>query len=99
MATGQGTATVNFGTMGGAGSNEASIAVTGQASILATSKAEAYVMADDTTTDHTAEDHRYFSADVGLTCGTPTAATGFTIYARCRQKLTGQYLIRWVWAD
>jgi len=97
MATAQGTATLNFGAH--PGSNEASVAVTGQGSIAATSKAEAYVMADDTTADHTAQDHRYFAALAGLTCGTPTAATGFTIYARCPEKLSGQFQIRWVWAD
>ena len=99
MATGQGTATLNFGTMGDVGSNEASVAVTGQAAILATSKVEAYLMADDTTADHTASDHRYASLFIGLTCGTPTAATGFTIYGRCADKMTGQFSIRWVWAD
>lgn len=97
MATGQGTATLDFGT--GNGSNEASVAVTGQTSISATSKAEAFVMADDTTGDHTASDHRYFAALAGLTCGTPSAGTGFTIYARCTEKLTKQFQVRWVWAD
>lgn len=97
MSTGQGTATLDFGAFPGA--NEASIAVTGQGAISATSKAEAYVMGDDTSGTHTASDHRYFAADVGLTCGTPTAATGFTIYATCRQKLQGTYQVRWVWAD
>lgn len=97
MATGQGTATLNFGAF--PGSNEASVAVAGQASILATSKAEAYVMGDDTATGHTASDHRYFAALVGLTCGTPTAATGFTIHARSTEKLQGQFAVRWVWAD
>jgi hypothetical protein len=97
MATGQGTATIDFGAF--PGSNEASIAVTGQGSILASSKAEAYVMADDTTTDHSANDHRYFTALVGLTCGTPTLATGFTIYARSTEKLQGTFSLRWVWAD
>jgi hypothetical protein len=99
MATGQGTATIDFGALASDGSNEASIAVTGQATISATSKAEAYVMADDTSTDHNANDHRYFVADAGLSCGTPTASTGFTIYAYSRKKLTGKYTIRWVWAD
>jgi hypothetical protein len=99
MANGQGTAIIDFGTMGGNGSNEAEIAVTGQTSILATSKVEAYIMADDTTSDHTASDHRYVTADLGLSCGTPTSAVGFTIYGRCRQKLTGKYNVRWVWTD
>ena len=97
MATGQGTATIDFGSW--PGSNEASISVTGQSSILATSKAEAYVMANDTSGTHTAGDHRYFAALVGLTCGTPTVSTGFTIYAYSQQKLMGTYTLRWVWAD
>jgi hypothetical protein len=97
MATGQGTATINFGSF--PGTSEASVAVTGQGAISSTSKAEAYVMADDTTGTHTANDHRYFAALVGLTCGTPTAATGFTIHARCLDKLQGSFQVRWVWAD
>lgn len=97
MATGQGTATIDFGAY--PGSNEASIAVTGQASISATSKAEAYIMGDDTTADHTAADHRYIASLIGLTCGTPSAGTGFTIYARSTQKIQGTFSIRWVWAD
>lgn len=92
-----GTATLNFGAH--PGSNEASVAVAGQTAISATSKVEAWVMADDTTATHTASDHRYFAALSGLTCGTPTAATGFTIYARSTEKLTGQWAVRWVWAD
>lgn len=96
---GQGTAIIDFGALGGDGSNEAQVVVTGQSSILATSKAEAFMMGDDTTAEHTAEDHRYASALIGLTCGTPTAATGFTIYARSTGKLTGEFQVRWVWAD
>lgn len=95
MAQGIGTTTVDFG----AGSNEASVSVTGQTGISATSKADAFVMADDTTVDHTASDHRYLAALAGLTCGTPTAGTGFTIYATSTQKLEGTYQVRWVWAD
>lgn len=97
MATGLGTATINFGAF--PGSNEASVVVTGQTGINATSKAEAYVMADDTTSDHTASDHRYFAALVALTCGTPSAGVGFTIYARSLEKLQGTFALRWVWAD
>ena len=97
MANAIGTATLDFGAS--PGSNEASVAVTGQATISATSKAEAWVMADDTSSNHTASDHRYFAALAGLTCGTPVAATGFTIYARSTQKLSGQFTVRWVWSD
>lgn len=97
MATGQGTATIDFGAS--PGSNEASIAVTGQAAISATSKAEAYVMADDVSGSHTASDHRYLPLFAVFTCGTPTAATGFTIYGRSAEKLEGTFALRWVWAD
>lgn len=95
MSNATGTATLDFGT----GGNEASVTVTGQAAIAATSKAEAFVMGDDTSADHTAQDHRYFGALATLSCGTPSAGTGFTIYARSVHNLIGQWTVRWVWAD
>ena len=94
MATGTGTATIDFG----AGSNEASVVVA-VPEISDTSKVESWVMGDDDSTDHTAADHRYFPVFASLTCGTPVAATGFTIYARSFQKLTGTWTVRFVWAD
>jgi hypothetical protein len=97
MANGQGTAIIDFGAF--PGSNEAEIAVSGQTSILATSKAEAYIMGDDSTSDHTANDHRYIGLWMALTCGTPTASTGFTIYGRSMEKLQGTYQVRFVWTD
>lgn len=97
MATGLGTAVLDFGAF--PGSNEASVAVTGQTGISATSKAEAYFMGDDTSGTHTASDHRYAGALVALTCGTPTAATGFTIYGRCMEKMQGSFTVRYIWAD
>jgi hypothetical protein len=92
-----GTATLNFGAF--PGSNEASVAVTGQTAILSTSKVEAFVMSDDTTADHTANDHKYLGSFANLTCGTATAATGFTINATSLEKLNGTFAVRWVWAD
>ena len=97
MASGQGTASLDFGVF--PGSNEASVAVTGQASILATSKAEAFIMGDDTSVDYTAADVRYLAVLVGLSCGTPTAATGFTIYGRSTEQLQGTIPVRFVWSD
>lgn len=97
MASATGTAVIDFGAF--PGSNEASVAVTGQADILATSKADSFVMADDTSADHSASDHRYFEAFASLSCGTPTSATGFTIHARSTEKLSGQWTLRWVWVD
>lgn len=97
MASAIGTATLNFGA--DPGSNEAFVVVTGQTAILSTSNVEAWVMADDTTATHTASDHKYFPVFAAITCGTPTAATGFTIYARSIEKLTNQFAVRWVWSD
>ncbi|MFO0467339.1 MAG: hypothetical protein ACK5ZS_00100 [bacterium] len=96
MPSGVGEAVIDFGAH--PGSNEASVAVTGQSEISPTSNAEAYVSADDTTTDHTASDHRYFAAFVGLSCSAPSG-TSFTIHARSVEKLTGQFKVRWVWSD
>ena len=95
MASAIGTAIINFG----AGSNEASVTVTGQTSISATSKTDAFIMADDSTVSHTSSDHRYLACLAGITCGTPVAGEGFVIYATSTQKLQGSYQIRWVWAD
>lgn len=97
MASGQGIATIDFGSF--PGSNEAFVDVSGLTTISATSKAEAFIMGDDTTTDHTAQDHRYVAALIGLTCGTPSAGTGFRIYCRSIEKLQGQWAVRYVWAD
>ena len=97
MANDTGSATIDFGAY--PGSSEASVAVTGQGTISSTSKAEAWIMGDDTSSSHTAADHRYASALMGLTCGTPSAGTGFTIYARALDKLQGTWTVRWVWAD
>ena len=97
MASATGTATLNFGTH--PGSNEASVVVTGQTGITGAAKADAFVMADDSTVDHTANDHKYFEVFASLSCGNPTAGSGFTIFARSTEKLTGTWAIRWVWVD
>jgi hypothetical protein len=56
-------------------------------------------MGDDTTADKTAMDHKYVGCFINLTCGTPVAATGFTIYGRSPEKLQGTFAIRWGWTD
>jgi hypothetical protein len=93
---GQGTATIDFGAH--PGSNEASVAVSA-AAITGGASAEAWIMADDTSADHTASDHRYVPLWLALTCGTPSAGVGFTIYGRSSEKLTGEFTVRYVWAE
>jgi hypothetical protein len=97
VASGLGTAEIDFGAEPGA--HEASVAVTGQASISGTSIPEAFIMGDDTTSNHTASDHRYVGNWLALTCSTPSAGTGFTIYGRSEHKLTGKFALHWVWSD
>jgi hypothetical protein len=97
MANGTGTATIDFGAF--PGNQEASVAVTGQVNISATSKAEAWIMGDNVSSNHTASDHKYAPLLLTLSCGTPTAATGFTIYGRSLHKLQGQFTVNWVWSD
>jgi hypothetical protein len=80
------------------GSNEASVTVTGVATIGASAKVEAFIMRA-TTADHTPNDHSYAAMFCGLTCGDVVASTGFTIYARSEQKLTGTFTVQYVWAD
>lgn len=88
-------ATLDFGTH--PGSNEASVTITGQTNILSTSQVTVYVSATDTSTSHSAADHRYLPLFAKFSVSTPSAGTGFTIYARSEQKLTGTWTIRWSW--
>jgi len=97
MASGTGSLFIDFGAH--PGSNEASVAVTGQTGISNTSKASAFVMAGDSSANHTPADHKYLPVFAALTCSTPVSGTGFTIYGTSTQKLTGQWAVRFVWSD
>lgn len=92
-----GTATLDFGASPGL--NETSVTVTGQSMITATSNVFAFIMADDTSSSHTANDHRYLGIFVNLTCGTPTPGSGFVIYAKSFEKLTGTWTVRFGWSN
>lgn len=93
-----GNAVLDFGVIGGVGSNEANIAVTGQTGILTTSSITVTVLADSTTTNHSANDHVYFLSLASILVNTPTVGVGFTIYARSVHKLSGQFKINWQWS-
>lgn len=94
MATGTGTAEVDFGAW--PGSNEASVVVAATG-LTAATHVEAWVMGDSTTTDHTAADHRYFPLFACLT--TAPGTDTFTIHARSLQKMQGKWLAHFVWAN
>lgn len=88
-----GTATIDFGPA--PGSNEASVTFA-DAAIGAGAKVDAFVMAADSTADHTAADHRYAEQFFSLS-GAPNAGVGGTIYARSIHEMQGTFAVRWVW--
>jgi hypothetical protein len=87
----KGTATIDFG----AGSQYATVAVTGQTGIESGSACEAFVMAESGTG---ANAYEQMIAPIKLTCGDVVAGTGFTIHAVSEWTLSGTYAVRWVWA-
>lgn len=92
MATG--TATLDFGATP---AEEASVAVTGQTSIVGTSHVEAFFM-EETTADNGADEHREAAALCPLVCGNIIAGTGFTITASPIAMMgVGTFKVRWAW--
>lgn len=90
MAT-QGTTTVDFGSK----ATDTSVAVTGQAGILAGSLVEAWIF-PAATASNTVDNH--YVDDLHVVAGNIQAGTGFTIYATCKTGLAhGVYNIAWVW--
>jgi hypothetical protein len=94
MATGTGTAEVDFGAW--PGSNEASVVVAAEG-VTPGTHVEAWVMGDSTTSDHTAADHKYFPLFVVLT--TEAGTDDFTIHARSLHTMQGKWLAHFVWAN
>jgi len=89
-----GSATLDFGAT--PGTNNVSVAVVGQAGILAGSTVHAWFM-NEASADHNAYEHMVVGMDVVLTCGTIVPGTGFTIFASTQLRLTGQWKVRWFW--
>jgi hypothetical protein len=79
----QGTATLNFGAF--PGGSDASVAVTGQAAILAGSLVEAWLF-PTATADHTADEH--WVETIKVSAGNVVAGTGFTIYGINTNQIT-----------
>jgi len=78
----QGTTSIDFGAF--PGKSDASVAVTGQAAIVAGSLVEAWIR-PVATADHSIDEH-LVDAPV-VTAATIVAATGFTIYAVARDGI------------
>lgn len=92
MATG--TAVLDFGATP---AEEASVAVTGQAGIIAGSHVEAFFM-QESTVDNGVDEHAEGAALCPLVCGNIVPGTGFTIYAHPIAMVgIGTFNVRWVW--
>jgi hypothetical protein len=94
--SGVGTATLDFGATP---THTATVAVTGQTLISATSRAEAFIMGRSTV-DNDIEAHNQLAAFARLTCSGPTAGVGFTITAYCLVgAVIGTFSIEYTWSD
>src|ERR1035441_10583776 len=93
MPSNTGSAIIDFG----AGATQVSTVVTTEASISSMSFVSAWIMYGDSTGSNSVANH--LALQVRLLCGTDIAGTGFTIWAQTNSTATGQYKVRWVWAD
>jgi hypothetical protein len=84
-----GTATLDFGAFPGA--SDASIAVTGQATIASTSYVEAWIR-PTATSDHTADEHLVETLKV--VAGNIVSGTGFTIYGLNTNNLNEPIVVK-----
>ncbi len=96
MATGKGTATLNFGAA--PGTNVAVTTVTGQAGVIPGTHIDAWIMGD-TTADHNAYEHSHMLAGaIGLACDNLVNGVGFDIVGQTELRLTGLVAVHWVWS-
>ncbi len=86
-----GSAVLDFGT---SSKPAASVDVTGQASIVADSKIEAFVRLV-ATADHSIDEHRL--EQLKIMAGNIVAGTGFTIYGEAYPQTSGLWNVDWVW--
>jgi hypothetical protein len=89
-----GTTAVDFGAF--PGKSDASVAVIGQAGIVAGSLVEAWIRLE-ATAEHSADEHMV--EDLKVSAGNIVAATGFTIYGVTLDKTRryGNWTVAWVW--
>lgn len=89
-----GEATLSFGSTP---TNESSVTVTGQGSILATSKVKAWVMGATTASNNEGE-HLFAGLSINVVSNIPTVSTGFTLYASTiAGYVTGDFKVKWEW--
>lgn len=92
MPTGVGTAILDFGVAPGA--RYATVAVSGQTGLLTGGHVEAWIQGDTTAT-HNADEH--LVAPIKTQARDVDTGT-FTIHAISDQRLTGTFVVHWVWS-
>ena len=89
---------VNFGAF--PGTDVATVAVVGQAGIVAGSLVDAWLVSE-TTADHSEDEHAMLQNYVTVTVARSTivAGTGFTITAMCddKSRMFGLLRLNWTW--
>jgi hypothetical protein len=94
-ATGNGTASVNFGT----GAQNTTLAITGQTTIGAGSRIRVWLQGGSTS-DWSDYEHQYLLPMLArFTAGPASAGTGFTIYATSDVRLRGTVSVQWEWSN
>jgi len=81
----------------GTGNNTATVFIS-DSTITSTAKVDTMVRADDTTSDHTANDHKYFPCFAQL-IAVPIGTTGIQLTGSSDHKLTGTFKVRVVWSN
>ena len=93
MPSAVGTATLDLGAV--PGSTYASVNVVGQTGLTATGHVEAWLQGDSTASHN---DTEHLIVPLIIRCG--SVATGsFTIHASTEMRLTGTFLVHWVWSN
>ena len=93
MAGAAGSATVAFGS--GAGTDHATVTVTGQTGLVSGDHVEAWLMRDATAT-HSADEHELL-ARVSRVLTEVTASGEFAITVAAESRFTGNFTVRWAW--
>jgi len=86
-----GSATLDFGNIPG---TDSVVVVVTSAGVLSTSSIEAWMMADTTATHNYIE---HVIVPMRLVCKSGNNDDTFTIYAFSELRLTGTFIVHWVW--
>lgn len=90
-----GAATIDFGAA--PGTNIATVTITGQPQIYATSQITAWISGMSSTASHNATEHAIMPLAMTVTPTAIVVGTGFTLTALTQLRLTGTIQVNWSW--